>query len=60
MHKQYNVHPNHTPYNVYGVASASWIDKTIGVFSKEPYKRDYSAKETYNFIDPTNRSRPTS
>jgi len=26
---------------VYGVASISRIDKSIGVFCKEPYKRDY-------------------
>ena len=33
----------------------------VKVFSaKEPYKRDYSAKETYNLIDPTNRSHPIS
>jgi len=27
-------------------------------FAKEPYKRDTSAKETYNLIDPTDRSHP--
>jgi len=27
-------------------------------FVKEPYKRDYSAIETYNLIDPTDRSHP--
>jgi len=29
----------------------SWVS-----FAKEPYKADYSAKETYNFKEPTNRS----
>jgi len=29
-------------------------------FAKEPYKSQYSAKETYNLIDPTNRSHPIS
>jgi len=43
----------------YGVASVSMIDKIIGLFSKRAlYKRLYSAKETYNFIGPTNRSHP--
>jgi len=27
-------------------------------FAKEPYKREYSAKETYNFKEPTKRSHP--
>ena len=27
-------------------------------FAKEPYKRDYSAKETYKLKDPTKRSHP--
>jgi len=40
-----------------GVATVSRIDKIIGLFCKRaPQKRQYSAKETYNFIDPTNRS----
>jgi len=43
----------------YGVASISRIDKIIGLFWKRALeKRLYSAKETYNFIDPTNRSHP--
>ena len=34
-------------------------DKIIGLFCKRaPQKRLYSAKETYNFIDPTHRSHP--
>jgi len=44
---------------VYGVASASRIDTIIGLFCKRAlYKRLYSAKETCNFIDPTDRSHP--
>jgi len=43
----------------YGVASVSRIDKIIGLLCKRAlYKRRYSAKETYNFIDPTDRSYP--
>ena len=41
----------------YGVALVSRIDKIIGLFCKRALqKRQYSAKETYNFIDPTDRS----
>jgi len=37
----------------------SRIDKIIGLFCKRALqKRLYSAKETYNFIDPTNRIHP--
>jgi len=44
---------------IYGVATASRIDKIIGFFCKRDLqKRQYSAKETYNFIDPTDRSHP--
>jgi len=43
----------------YGVASDSRIDKIIGLFCKRAIqKRRYSAKETYDFIDPTDRSHP--
>jgi len=43
----------------YGVASVSRIDKIIGLFCKRALqKRHYSAKETYNLIDSTNRSHP--
>ena len=43
----------------YGVALVSRIDKIIGLFCKRDLlKRRYSAKETYNFIDPTDRSYP--
>jgi len=43
----------------YGVALVSRIDKIIGLFCKRALqKRRYSAKETYNFIDPTDCSHP--
>jgi len=43
----------------YGVASVSRIDKIIGLFCKRALqKRRYSAKETYNLIDPTDCSHP--
>ena len=43
----------------YGVVLVSRIDKIIGPFCKRAlYKRRYSAKETYNSIDPTDRSHP--
>jgi len=43
----------------YGMASVSTIDKIIGLFCKRVlYKSPYSAKETDNYIDPTNRSHP--
>ena len=43
----------------YGVATISRIDKTTGLFCKRDLqKRRYSAKETYNFIDPIDRSHP--
>jgi len=43
----------------YRVASNSRIDKIIGLFCKRDLKkRLYSAKLTYNFIDPTDRSHP--
>ena len=43
----------------YEVATIKEIDKIIGLFCKRAlYKRRYSAKETYDFIDPTDRSHP--
>jgi len=43
----------------YGVALVSRIDKMIGLFCKRALqKRRYSAKVTYNLIDPTDRSHP--
>ena len=44
---------------VYGVATMSRLLKIIGLFCKRALqKREYSAKETYNFKEPTNRSHP--
>jgi len=41
------------------VALASRIDKIIGLFCKRALlKRRYSAKDTYDFIDPTDHSHP--
>ena len=43
----------------YRVALISRIDKNIALFCKTALlKRRYSAKETYNLIDPTDRSHP--
>jgi len=43
----------------YGVASISRLLKIIGLFCKKALqKRRYSAKETYNFKEPTTRSHP--
>jgi len=45
----------------YGVATVSRIDKIIGLFCKRDLqKRRYFAKETYNLIDPTDRSHSVS
>jgi len=42
---------------MYGVPTISRLLKIIGLFCKRAlYKRLYSAKETYNFKEPTNRS----
>ena len=46
-------------YTKYGVATISRLLKMIGLFCKRALqKRRYSAKETYNFKEPTNRSHP--
>ena len=43
----------------YAVATVSSIHKIIGLFCKRDlYKRRYSAEETYDYIDPTDRSHP--
>jgi len=43
----------------YRVATISKLLKIIGLFCKRAlYKRQYSAKEKYDFKEPTNRSRP--
>ena len=42
-----------------GVATTSRLLKIIGLFCKRALsKRRYSAKETYDFKEPTNRSHP--
>jgi len=47
--------------NAYGVASVSRIVTIIGLFCKRALlKRQYSANETYNLIDPTDCSHPIS
>ena len=46
-------------YTRCGVASISMLHKIIGLFCKRAIqKRRYSAKDTYNFKEPTNRSHP--
>ena len=46
----------YTTYS-YGVALVSRIEKKVGLFCKRALKkRQYSAKETYDLIDPTDRS----
>ena len=41
----------------YGVPTVSWIDKIVGVFCKRDlWKKPYSAEETNNLINPTDRS----
>ena len=46
-------------YSSYGVATISKLLKIIRLFCKRAlYKIDYSAKETYNFKEPTNHSHP--
>jgi len=45
----------------YGVATIGRFLKITGLFCKRALpKRLYSAKETYNFKEPTNRSHPIS
>jgi len=44
---------------LHGVGTTRRINKIIGLFCKRAlYKGRYSAKETYNLIDPTDRSHP--
>ena len=48
-------------YTWYGEGTVSRIDKITCIFCKRVLqKRLHSAKETYNFIDPTDRSHPIS
>jgi len=54
-----NIAEDHLTCITYGVALVSRIDKIIDLFCKRALqKRRYSAKETYNLIDPTERSHP--
>jgi len=47
------------PLSWYGVATISRLLKIIGLFCKRALqKRPFSAKETYTFKEPTNRSHP--
>jgi len=49
---------NTRPYQ-YGVVMIGWLLKIIGLFCERALqKRLYSAQETYNFKEPTNRSHP--
>jgi len=49
------------PTRAYGVATISKLFKIITLFCKRALpKRRHSAKETYNFKEPTNRSHPMS
>ena len=46
-------------FSAYGVITISRLLRIKGLFCKRAlYKRLYSAKETYNFKEPTNRSHP--
>jgi len=48
-----------THENAYGVATISRLLKSTGLFSRRALqKRLYSAQETYDFKEPTNRSHP--
>ena len=50
---------NSVVHCAYGVASISRLLQIIGLFCKRALqKRRYSAKETCNFKEPTNRSHP--
>jgi len=55
-----SIHRDTEKYNVYyGVATISRLPQNISLFCKRALeKRLYSAKETYNFKEPTNRSHP--
>jgi len=46
-------------WSCYEVATSSRLLKIVGLFCKRALlKRRFSAKETYNFKEPTNRSHP--
>jgi len=51
--------PLHMYRSLYGLATISRLFKMKGPFCKRALeKRLYSAKETYNFKEPINRSQP--
>jgi len=53
-----NIHDSYYTCS-YGVATISRLLRIIGLFCKRAlWKRRYSAKETYDFKEPTNRSHP--
>jgi len=55
----HSTHVTHTQVQDYGGASISGLLKSVGLFcTRALLKRLYSAKETYNFKEPTNRSHP--
>jgi len=58
--EQYAVWASHGVVYTYGVATMSRLLQIIGLFCKRAVeKRLYSAKETYNFKEPSHRSHPT-
>jgi len=60
-HDHTRIHQNILFCTWYGMALVCRIDKMIGLFCKRALqKRQYSAKETYDVIDPTDCSHPIS
>jgi len=59
-HIHSNSHAQDSPKRLhYEVATISRLPKNMGLFCKRALlKRQYSAKETYNFKEPTDRSHP--
>jgi len=52
-------HVSHSVPRSYGVATVRRIDKIVGLFCKRALqKRQYSAKETYDLIDPPDGNHP--
>ena len=58
---QNSIFPIQNSQSCFGVATISRLLKIVGLFRKRAlWKRLYSAKETYNWMEPTNRSYPIS
>jgi len=58
-HLRESMHTSEKMIHISRMATVSRTDKIIVLFCKRTlWKRRYSAKETYNFIDPTDRSHP--